>query len=596
MTAVHILNLWNPLKKLAEWFSKHPAAVLAVIFCFHAITNLSVIVANNTPLLMDEALYFDSSGHMLEAFTNPDLKFFSTLREPHPPLQRLISLPFYLLFGYSPDVGVLSNLVASAVLIISLYHLGKELQGPTTGLLSAAITMLFPSVFGFSRIYMIEYSLIASVTLSLALMLKTKGFSRPHYTLAFGMSVGVGILLKSSYSAFVMGPFLWYLYDTYRRIVPLGKKECLRRTAWLLSSVLLGLLIASLWYVPHIPAITKHMIHAWPDDARIGTFTIPNILSYIKDLPIHLGWFFFTVALASLAYLLTLKEKRALLLYAWIIFSYIFFTFIANSKTERYILGYLPAFGLIIALACANLRFSYARNIVVALLLFGIIQFLTLSYLGEPENFIGRVDEWERVDTWGMRRADEGDWKKDELISVLNGLLSEEAESSSLITNDIAYSSSTLSYLQRMDELVPFHIYQIYSTRYSYVVIEDEYQKPQESSVRIFKEAEVVLMYEEFLIADARYPLTEDPIWMAWNWTRSSYRPVMKFSLPNGHEPVLYVKAGLAERHGMEEIITLPVVPVDELDALRPQADENTVPMEIGETVVLEFMNANYDT
>ena len=388
-------------KRILNRLRQRPGAVLLIIFLFHALNNLVIVARDRLPFDITQAWLFASSGEMLRSISQRDpASFMSALIGSHPPLHRLVSLPFYLMFGYSPKVAVLSVLPAALVLIISMYVIGKELQDSDMGLLAAGLTMLLPGVFILSRTYWTEFTLMATVALSLAVMLKTKGFSHRGYTFAFGMSIGLGLLAKWTFPVFAVGPCLLYVYQSYRKIGSKNlKRESVRRGSWLLLSVVLGLLLASLWYLQNPELLTGDLkritlidqVFIVRDDSHTPEvrkegdarriFSTENILFYVRELySLQLKPVFFIMGLASGLYLLITKHRAALFPTPWFLLPYAIFTFgITDAKAARFILPYLPAFALIIAIAATSLKPRYRDAAIAILLAGGLLQFFALS-------------------------------------------------------------------------------------------------------------------------------------------------------------------------------------------------------------------------
>jgi len=67
-----------------------------------------------------------------------------------------------------------------------------------------------------SRRALIDFPLMAWVTLSMALLSCTQGFSSLPDSIAWGIVSGLGLLLKPPFVIFLLGPVLWTLLASRR--------------------------------------------------------------------------------------------------------------------------------------------------------------------------------------------------------------------------------------------------------------------------------------------------------------------------------------------------------------------------------------------
>lgn len=504
--------------------------VLFLIFVFHATTNTLVIVQDRAPLFSQEALFFESSWHMLKGEPlNP--------KDSYPPLHRLISLPYYVVFGYSPDVALLSMLSASLVLILSVYSIGKELQDSSTGLLSAMLTVLLPGIFAFSRTYWPEPALAAAVALSLALMLKTHWFSHRHYTFAFGISIGLGLLAKFSYPLFLMGPFLLYLYLSYTRIRHNARlRDSMLRGGWLLASIFGGMLIASLGHGTNLKGVAQYVYSGAIDRSGAEVFSSGDALFYIRDLgSTQLGWFFFVAALVSFVYLIVKRRETVMPLFLWFIVPYLFLSFVTvRNYVGRFALAYLPAFALVIAISCMSLRPGQKRAAVMIVLIAGFFQFFMLSFPRGPMDSPNRDEE-------PMLRPDPRDWQLGEVIGMFNDALGNRSDPHVTSVSFPVYDPPTLQYLQHMNLLVPFESYSARACFDGGHCDGNTYEFYEE----LFSNSDIVLI-KTGIKPPTISPLARqeyDSALLAWSVTLPLFKQTRSIVFPNGEEVRVYVQS-----------------------------------------------------
>jgi 4-amino-4-deoxy-L-arabinose transferase-like glycosyltransferase len=129
------------------------------------------------------------------------------------PLVYLLTVPFLALFGISDDVAMKVNLFFSAVLVSSVYLMGRRLFGSKVGLWAAGLSLLAPTL-GYWRLhYLLDYGLTA-VTAFTAMGLTywwTAHTRRSQwwFTLIWALGMGAMLLTRTSSLLFLVGTVGW---------------------------------------------------------------------------------------------------------------------------------------------------------------------------------------------------------------------------------------------------------------------------------------------------------------------------------------------------------------------------------------------------
>src|SRR2546427_4281481 len=124
------------------------------------------------------------------------------------PLIAVLPLPFYLAFGPSHKSALLVNSLWIAVSNLALFLLGRRLFSGEVGLVAVVFYQTMPLVYGLSRTVMTEYGLAALVLVSLYCLVTSEGLTRGAANFALGVVIGLGLLMKILFPAFVAGPLL----------------------------------------------------------------------------------------------------------------------------------------------------------------------------------------------------------------------------------------------------------------------------------------------------------------------------------------------------------------------------------------------------
>lgn len=229
-----------------------PFLVLAALILFH-IANNWIWLSTNVVILG-----WDRPRHLIESLRYNDIlqtlnypSFFEafTLSGYYPPFFHLLIVVFYKLFGLSMDVAAMVNSLYLAILLPSTYMIGRKIWGWKEGLLAAFLVSTFPMIYAMSRYTYIEFALTAVVALSISLLLLSSDFTHRGASLAFGLSMGLGMLTKWTYTLFVLPPLILIVARLPLQSWLRDLKPSLDRR-WAGLSVALGLGLALLWYLP----------------------------------------------------------------------------------------------------------------------------------------------------------------------------------------------------------------------------------------------------------------------------------------------------------------------------------------------------------
>ena len=179
------------------------------------------------------------------------------------PLYQLLTVPFILVFGRSLDAALSINVVFVAVLLISVYAIGRVVASGRAGLIAAVVVASYPPVIHLSRIYrphgMLPVFTALSV-LSLLLLLRDRTVRRAW---TFGASLAAGVLLHPTFLYVLAAPTLVFgSYVALCQTAPRRPATLLQAPSWLggklrdplvtrglLPAALLVLATALPWYL-----------------------------------------------------------------------------------------------------------------------------------------------------------------------------------------------------------------------------------------------------------------------------------------------------------------------------------------------------------
>ena len=187
------------------------AAVIGLV-AFHVYNNWVFVTTQVTILGWDRPAHLVRTliyNDMLQAVNIRNLFEVLTWSWNRPPLSHLVAVPIYRLFGVSTDVALMRNAVFVAMLLFSVYGIGKRLFDRRVGLLAAFIVSTYPILFSISRMPYVDYTLAAMVALSVYLLAACDGFRHRGSSLLLGLVIGLGMLTKWPFIAFAGGPIAY---------------------------------------------------------------------------------------------------------------------------------------------------------------------------------------------------------------------------------------------------------------------------------------------------------------------------------------------------------------------------------------------------
>ena len=118
-------------------------------------------------------------------------------------------MPIYLLFGVSDDCTstLWTNALFLAIIVFSVYGIGKRLFDVRVGLLAALLIGLNPEMIRLSRVYWPELGVAAVASLAVYLLILSDFLRRRAFVLLAGLVLGAGMTQRPIFPLlFLAGP------------------------------------------------------------------------------------------------------------------------------------------------------------------------------------------------------------------------------------------------------------------------------------------------------------------------------------------------------------------------------------------------------
>ncbi len=275
-----------------------------------------------------------------------------------------------------------SNLPYWLLLLFSLYELTRHLVNRKTAILAVLLLSFYPTVYGPSRLFAIQFAAMSITVLGLLFLLKTECFMNRRFSILFGLTVAWLFLTKWECVIFIAGPLSLSLF----RAMVLCRRDRARLRSCMVNVGLLCVL--SLVIVTPLIVINKDNVYgsfiSWQEYGN----AISNWRAYSVGLwEYQLGLIYAALFMAGSFILLVSSPVRSLTklyLFSWILIPWLILSTMKHQAVLMYSLPYIPAVALISAIGLRVLIVGY-RWIVGLVLVVGLTQYYAFSFgLGPP--------------------------------------------------------------------------------------------------------------------------------------------------------------------------------------------------------------------
>jgi len=357
----------------------------------------------------------------------------------YPPLATCAAGALYLVFPITPLTAQVVMMGFLALALACVYGLGRRLADVETGLWAAFLLATAPFVVFSLTNFQLDLPLAAMVALTLYAILRAEDFGRPGWSLALGAAVGLGMLTKPPFAAYVAPPLLWSLGRA------LASSERRRRLLWAAGALVMGAALALPWYGPRLFGLPAQLLNRSFKQAAEQQNPDPlpaaALSFYPRTLPTQLG---LIAALLLLWGLWALgKEGRTARGFLWLatLGPFVLFSLIQN-KNLRYTLPILPAAVLVAAMGLRALPSGWRRVAGAGALAAGLLQVsMTLWALPPPPTLPGMI-----LPLAIGRPPSGADWQHDRILADLGRASRGHAVTVAIVPNDNFFSVSNFRY------------------------------------------------------------------------------------------------------------------------------------------------------
>ena len=260
-----------------------------------------------------------------------------------------------------------------------IYLIGRERIDGATGVLAAVIFGTAPFVVFNALRFQLDLPLAATVALAIWLTLRSDGLTRRGWSVALGIVVGLGMLIKPPFPIYVLPVVLWALAHGRGR----------PRAGNVVLAALAVIAVSLAWYGPRLMGLPAQIANRSFKQAAESGHPDPLSWSALAIYPVTLPMFFGALASLLLAVgLIVAVRRRAWLELGAVLVPFAVFLMIQN-KNARYTLPILPMASIVAALAIQPLRGRARSLATVAILGVAVVQvsataFAVPSRMGIP--------------------------------------------------------------------------------------------------------------------------------------------------------------------------------------------------------------------
>jgi len=289
----------------------------------------------------------------------------------------IMKFAFFLLGEENFDLQIIIvNYIFFLISLYFIYKIGKEIDSKETGNIAMVLFALTPAVYGTSRQYgHQDYHIIAGITFNIYCLIKTNYFTDKKWSIIYGISAGLGLLIKDAFLAYFFVPWLYIAIQSLKENAVKSK----------IINIFIGIFITSLIAGCHYfknDIIKKILYEPVTETVAIFDFKSMRVMTVglseeLLSPPIFL---IFTIGLIWFLVKYKNRYKNVLLLLFFIPWAIIIL--MPHQKFVEYGLGVIPAIAIISAIYVSSIKTYLVKNLVLlCICITGLFQFIIFSYM-----------------------------------------------------------------------------------------------------------------------------------------------------------------------------------------------------------------------
>lgn len=550
--------------------------ILTVFLALHAGINYLYLTYDTEPPGWDQSYHLlqsqDYTRMVARVRSNGPIQILTTYRY-YPPFVYLATGPLYALLGFSEDAAPLVNIPFLAIAVFATYGIGRRLVNRTAGIVGAVLFTFYPAIFGLTREYMLETTLVAMVALANYWVLAT-GLKTRRQSVIYGVLVSFALLTKWTAVLFTMGPLVHVILRSWKS--PVGSRTerddasgpPAAELAFMKSdlptinrvpplnlaiSCLVVLGVAGSWYLPNLQLVYRDLVF----NSSGGYFTNVRedfgaaLIFYPRDLVDFAMFLPMALLLIPGTYYLVKNHRRASIFLAlWTLPPYVILTLLP-FKDVRFILPVLPALAIIgsswmlpafrLPRGTPRTRVIVAASLALLLAMIGFnFAVVTLGSGSLPQKVLLGSAPYSvtvyRTDLLWAHPASQEDWHvKDIVFQLMENWHQGRPAYVTVLANSYRFSPAVFTYYtNRYSLTLEFHVPAGEDTKFDNFMDQFSHSdfivsKTGNRGILFEKSAEQVHLADEYMAA----PESD---------FSSSFHPITSYLLPDGSTATIFAR------------------------------------------------------
>lgn len=430
------ISIIDKVKKLeiSPWFIG-----LCGVSLFQFIMSIRWCIIDKSPIQWDESGYMLQSTITYKAMLDKGvLAFIYQLFNYDRGRVNLVILlvqPFFKFFGLKISSAMISLNLCWFIIALSIYGIGKEIIDDKIGKLAGFLAFFFFGLYQFTTFlthnFLVEFYLVTSVTVLyyfVMLFYRTKSIK---YSYFIGMSVGLGLLIKVTFIAFLL-PLLFLLYSVFKNSD--SQRVFIRNVVPIIT---IPIILAGPYYAYNLKYIIKttEFLSSYNLANLYGfgeIFNVSTILSYWKGifidpitLPITLISLVVFMLFLKKLFNATSKHKFCfVVLFTWFIVPVMLSTF-GTIKDSRYL---YPALVPLFLTAGVGISYLIKKNKFIGIMMILIVSLLPVYQFSVTNGLINRLGFLIDNHIKFEQPLDKNDWHLSQTVENINQYLNSKKE------------------------------------------------------------------------------------------------------------------------------------------------------------------------
>jgi hypothetical protein len=421
--------------------TRRPWLVLAALFAALALVATIWILIDRRPPESDHANHLERAlkCHRNLAEGGPGW-FRAIIGESsfYPPLAPCAAGVLYFVAPVAPLTAQVVMFASLALGMAAVFALGRRWLGAEGGLLAAFFLATAPFVVFSLNNFQLDLPLAAMVALALWTLVRAGGFAHRGWCLALGAVLGLGLLTKPTFPAYVLPPMLVPLAAAWRA------PDRRRRLASLALVLVIAAALALPWYGPRLAGLPMQVANrSFKQAAEAGqveAYTVAGLSFYPRVFQPQFGVLAGLLCAWGLWAVRRRPDARAFLWLAALV-PFAMFSLIQN-KNLRYTLPILPAAALLAASGVLALPRPWKRAAIWTSVAVAALQVSMTNFAVPP---VPRLDLFltPLVVSFPPSRAD---WQEDRVLGDLVRATGGRPATVAIIPNYNFFSMSNFHY------------------------------------------------------------------------------------------------------------------------------------------------------